>query len=510
MLNINARINKKLSGFGAKLIWPVLLFGLVVAIHLTILNIGFFADDFDYVLRARTSSPAALVRHAFLAKQPGGSWRPLSEISLTIPLHVSEDARWQYIISIGLLALLSVLVFYLIREFFPTFPNFTAVLIALAGALVPAHMEPVAWLAARGDLLVIIFGLAAIIFWKKEKSWLATFFYASALLSKETWILLPLALFIIKKPRTREVFTFGFLLAGWFLIRQYITGFVIGGYALPAPLAGNLVIRIWREAAAIFASGFLFGLPQSAVAEFARAQAGIIVGAALIILIWLYKKATAVAVPLLVALILLAPAVILNVPVVSGAESVAEQRYWFAPTLFLAITFLVFFYTKFKHHWAYLIIGLVLIFFGVGTAHEIKLFKNAGQYRDQVIADWGRITRDQTTPTLVLLPDTWQGVHLFAEPFFSDALKVFHQPGNHTVLPTYQICGKMCAEEAVVRIEADAAVISAPTKRFFTVGQKPRLKEVRILVPKNGLFVWTGLHWQFISKPPNGPEKPSP
>jgi hypothetical protein len=148
------------------------------------------------------------------------------------------------------------LLVYAIAVVAPPFPNRLVGLAAgLLFALHPVHPEAVYWLAARTDLIVTLFTLSSfllyLVFWRHRRPayyLLSLLSFLAALASKETAVALPLALALLtafppapaigrtpreSTARLRWLAPYFLLLAGYFLFRKAITGFVVGQYGSP-------------------------------------------------------------------------------------------------------------------------------------------------------------------------------------------------------------------------------------------------------------------------------------
>lgn len=131
------------------------------------------------------------------------------------------------------------------------------VLATAAFAVAPSHAEPVCWLAARGDLLATLFGVAALALHLERRRALAIAAFFLALSAKESVLALPLvALALDRRPlraRLPDLGAFTLALAGFVVLRRAASGHWIGGYGTsvhltPDPLAwlASLATYPWR------------------------------------------------------------------------------------------------------------------------------------------------------------------------------------------------------------------------------------------------------------------------
>jgi protein O-mannosyl-transferase len=140
-------------------------------------------------------------------------YTPLTFISYSIDFKIGGMDPRQFrttnlILHIINALLLFWLVFLLVRRQLPAL--FTALLFAIT----PVNPDTVAWISARSNLLATLFILLSCIFWLKYQSnssgirYLASFiFFALALLSKPSFVLLPFVLLILDRLSGRKFIT---------------------------------------------------------------------------------------------------------------------------------------------------------------------------------------------------------------------------------------------------------------------------------------------------------------
>ena len=185
---------------------PVFLFALTLVVYLQVARFGFVRlDDPSYVLR----NPHVLgglklsgVRWAFSTFHDG-NWIPLTWLSLT--LDASFYGKWPggYHITNVLFHAVNVLIVYW------TFASMTgnvsrSAFVAALFAVHPLHVESVAWIAERKDVLSLLFGLLSLRAYVKYAhrqriAWLglAWAYFLASLLSKQTLVTLPVVLLLL-------------------------------------------------------------------------------------------------------------------------------------------------------------------------------------------------------------------------------------------------------------------------------------------------------------------------
>jgi protein O-mannosyl-transferase len=193
--------------------WPyVAVFIVAAAMYVPSLWNGFAYDDHAIIrLDDRVhdlGSVGRLLTEPYWRDSDLGLYRPLASISYALDWAVSGDsAAWFHAINILWNAAVCVLVFALLAAFVPLAP-------AAAGALIfavhPVHVEAVANIVGRAEVMAAFFVLLAMVLWSRmpadtrvEPRRLAVLAlcYALALLSKESAIMLPALLALVDVAR---------------------------------------------------------------------------------------------------------------------------------------------------------------------------------------------------------------------------------------------------------------------------------------------------------------------
>ena len=187
----------------------IIAFCLPVLIYLQTLNFGLSHLDDDNIITKKYTflSDLGNARKAFLtdafADKSSSFYRPLQTLSYMADIKLSGgNKNWMYHLSnVLLLGAISCLLFLLFRRLL--IPPKLALLSTLVFCAHPLFVSSVAWIPARGDLLLLMFSLISFLFFieflQKKKiiylllNWAA---FTIALFCKETAALLPL-LFIL-------------------------------------------------------------------------------------------------------------------------------------------------------------------------------------------------------------------------------------------------------------------------------------------------------------------------
>ena len=196
-------------------ILPV-LFSLTIIAFIPALRAGFVLwDDPDYV------TDNALIRDfanlkVLLTGSVQGNHHPLTMLSLAFNYAISGNQAWSYHLLNLLLHLINT---YLVLRFCLLLSR--SVIIAITGAVLfaihPVHVESVAWISERKDVLYGLFFLAGLISYtkyadtgSKRQYWFTALFLVLSLLSKPAAVIFPVALFCIDFLRQRR-FTFALI-----------------------------------------------------------------------------------------------------------------------------------------------------------------------------------------------------------------------------------------------------------------------------------------------------------
>lgn len=187
-------------------ILAALLVGAVVFVYRGIGSFDFVnLDDPDYVTQNRTVQGGLSwngVRWAFTSFH-AANWHPLTWLS-----HMADaslfgmDAGPQHLVSLGLHAASTLLLFQLLRELTGSFWRCAAV--AALFAVHPVQVESVAWIAERKTVLAALLGLLTVLAYLRHLArperrllpWVVVLF-ATGLLAKPMLIILPLILLLL-------------------------------------------------------------------------------------------------------------------------------------------------------------------------------------------------------------------------------------------------------------------------------------------------------------------------
>ena len=204
----------------------------------------------------------------------------------------------------------------------------------------------------------------------------------------------------------------------------------------------------------------------------------------------------------------LLPILLLKVPFVSGHASVAEQRYWFAPSIALAWLMAAGLFSlakKYPRIFGGITISVGFIF-ACGLITSITYFATAGRYEEQALQRWNVAATSTSTPLIVAFaPDTYAGVHLLASPFFEAAAAT--QPAS--VAPWYSQSGPGLPPTWAVWRSEGRVFASSTSPRFISLhraGIHAELSES--ITPTSTIAAWNGVDWVVL--PPQVPPVDNP
>lgn len=219
----------------------------------------FVLDDISVVqnptIQNASGAIKAFISPYYYGRPQSGLYRPLILASFAISNYISDKPAVSHAINILLHALVSFLAFVLILTLKDAL---TAWLGALIFMFLPIHVESVASIVGRAELLALLFSLMALLASFKNKYWLSSLWLLSALFSKEISIAF-LAIwayieFVYKKHAiriiARKFVIFVPAIAAYSILRYIALGreyfLNAGGYSFFNPIRdANLFRGLW-------------------------------------------------------------------------------------------------------------------------------------------------------------------------------------------------------------------------------------------------------------------------
>jgi tetratricopeptide (TPR) repeat protein len=183
----------------------VVVFCLPVLLYLQTIGFGFIGLDETEVISNNIAflsdfrnAPQAFLKDIFLTNN-SHTYRPLQTLSYMVDIHLSGGNNpWMFhLTNTMLLGIIACLLFLLLRKF--SIPIKLAIISTLMYCAHPLFVSSVAWISARGDLLLSVFSLLSFLFLieylqKKKAVWFFSSWltFTIALFCKETAAALPL------------------------------------------------------------------------------------------------------------------------------------------------------------------------------------------------------------------------------------------------------------------------------------------------------------------------------
>ena len=231
---------------------------LTAIVYLPTLNAGFVNwDDPDYIYNNYVIKDLSHVTDFFTVPIQG-NYHPLTMISLALNYAVSGYDAWSYHLFNLVFHLVNCFLVYKLALLLSRNNSLIAFVTSLLFGIHPMHVESVAWVSERKDVLYTLFFLAGhITFTKyidtgvKKEYWMTLLFLVLSLLSKPAAVIFPVSLFCIDLLRSRTL--------SFKLFIEKIPFFI------PALLMGLLTINSQKEIGATgeeyfgLASNILFG-----------------------------------------------------------------------------------------------------------------------------------------------------------------------------------------------------------------------------------------------------------
>jgi len=173
-------------------------------------------DDQAYITQndlIKNLSPVNILRIFKEDKGLYANYHPLTTLSLAVNHSISGDSPFGYHLTNLFLHLLNTLLVFLFIYLLPGKKVVLAAIVSLLFGIHPMHVESVAWISERKDVLYTLFFLASLIAWQfylKQKNdpklyMLSLLLFACSLLSKAMAAPLPLVLFLIDYLNTRKL-----------------------------------------------------------------------------------------------------------------------------------------------------------------------------------------------------------------------------------------------------------------------------------------------------------------
>jgi tetratricopeptide (TPR) repeat protein len=245
----------------------------VLAAYSRVFGFGFVnLDDGPYVYsnsHLRSDSGPALLRWIFFSFDPD-NWFPLTRLSLLLDYRVfGLRSNWYHAENVLLHVLASVLLFGFLRR--ATLSRGPSAFVAAVFALHPLHVESVAWISERKDVLCALFWFASLWYWLRytespgfRRYLAALLFFVLGLMSKPMIVTLPFLLLLLDFWPLRRAFSAR-------LILEKIPFFAVSATGIALTLAAQQAAGATRQMDVIPLSLRLQNAPVAVVVYLADA-----------------------------------------------------------------------------------------------------------------------------------------------------------------------------------------------------------------------------------------------
>ena len=337
-----------------------------------------------------------------------GNYHPFTVITLAFNYAISELNPFSYLLINYLLHLLNtILVFYFIWNISGK-NKFIAAFVAVIFGIHPMHVESVAWVSERKDVLYTSFFLLSLLqYWrflltdKKSHFWICFLFFVLSLLSKPAAVILPLVLLLLDYWKGRPISVKIIVEKIPFFILSFIIGFLTISIQSPTAMAGLSVYSITDRmffacyTLMVYFIRFFIPYPLSAFHPFPPSNnlgwpvlVSPLFVVALAAALWFFRKHKFVVFGLLFYVINL----LLVLQVISIGLTIISERYTYVPYIGLAfMTGMALTRIKIlsaRSTWA--ITSIVMIIFGVITFQRANVWQNSGILWTDVIKTFPR------------------------------------------------------------------------------------------------------------------------
>lgn len=383
--------------------WYILVAGIGFLVMFPILNNGFTNWDDEFYVQNNELLTGPDFAGIF-SQAVNDNYHPLTILSLVPNFMISGLSPFSYLLFNLLLHLANTILVFHFIWLISARNEWVAMLTALIFAIHPMHVESVAWVSERKDVLYTLFFLLSLIqYWKylqghrSAKLWTSLLFFFLSLLSKPAAIVLPFVLLLLDywqgRPYNKRVLTEKtpfFLLS---LVFAIITIQVQSQQAI----VSTEIYPVWERfffatyGIMIYLVRFFVPYPLSAFHPFpVSGQLGwqIMISplfvAALLLLTWFQRKNKLIVFSLLFYFINL----LLVLQLVTIGNAIIAERYTYVPYIglaFLFSTWLNQYASRSIKSVSWIVPSAIVLAFGVASFQRTKVWNNSVTLWNDVI-----------------------------------------------------------------------------------------------------------------------------
>lgn len=398
------------------------------------------------------------------SEQVLGNYHPLTILSYAFNYAISGLDPFSYLLVNYLFHLVNtILVFYFIKNISGD-NRFIAAFVAVIFGIHPMHIESVAWVAERKDVLYTFFFLLALMqYWKyllngkKSTFWIAFILFVLSLLSKPAAIVLPLILLLLDYWKGRA-FTWKLVIEKIpFFILSFIFGIITVNIQSSSAMAGLSVFSITDRfffacySLMTYFLRFFVPHPLSALHPFPSSGnlswpmlASPLFVVAMLAGLWFFRKNKVVVFGTLFYVINL----VLVLQVISIGLAIISERYTYVPYIGLSFM-LATLVSRIKFVPSKISIGVAAIFIialGIIAFQRTKVWKNSGTLWTDALktypnTPYARTNRANYLSKLALRPDQKPFADSIYKVAFEDCAIALSVRPNHA--PAFEYRGLM-------------------------------------------------------------------
>ena len=419
-----------------------------------------------------------------------GNYHPLTILSYAFNYAISGLDPFSYLLVNYLFHIVNtLLVFYFIWSISGN-NKFIAAFVAIIFGIHPMHVESVAWVAERKDVLYTFFFLLALIqYWKfssdgkRSHFWICFIFFVLSLLSKPAAIVLPLVLLLLDYWKGRPIAVKLIIEKIPFFLLSLLFGILTVKIQSPSAMAGLHVFSISDRlffacyVLMIYFFRFFVPSPLSAFHPFPLSNAipweiyaSPLFVLALLTAFWFLRKNKVVVFGILFYVINL----LLVLQIISIGLTIVSERYTYVPYIGLAfmIATLVSRIKIVPPKVSLAIAGIFITALGIVTFQRTKVWKNSGTLWTDALktyptTPYARSNRANYLSKLALRPDQKPYADSIYKIAFEDCAIALASRPNHA--PAFEYRGLMYLDRQKIDSafeDANALIRLKPNSRI--------------------------------------------
>ena len=419
-----------------------------------------------------------------------GNYHPLTILSYAFNFAISGLDPFSYLLVNYLFHIINTLLVFYFIWLISGNNKFIAAFVAIIFGIHPMHVESVAWVAERKDVLYTFFFLLSLIqYWKylskgkRSHFWICFVFFILSLLSKPAAIVLPLVLLLLDYWKGKPI-TFKAIVGKTpFFLLSILFGIITVMIQSPSAMAGLNVFsisdRLFFACYVLMTYFFRFFVPHplSAFHPFPLSNAitwdiyaSPLFVVALLAAFWFFRKNKVIVFGLSFYVINL----LLVLQIISIGLTIVSERYTYVPYIGLAFMFatLVTRFKKVSPKVSLGVAGIFILALGIITFQRTKVWKNSGTLWTDALktyptTPYARSNRANYLSKLALRPDQKPFKDSIYKVAFEDCAIALASRPNHA--PAFEYRGLMYLDKQMIDSafeDANALIRLKPNSRI--------------------------------------------